>query len=473
MAFSDAFARGYAIGDAAKKRRAVSSFFAKFNELTKEADVPDTTEIGGIPVPSGATSEAPAIPVAKAADAGAASPLLNDQAIPAPQVSAPQAIPLKQASEVRKSLTQGDIKDLDKLAMEAARASGDIEVYTALQRTTDSFLQSKVLGNLSNAQVAAQNGDTKAVEKYLTAAYRYVPDGQEIKFHKGKDGQLMVKDPWEDGKEIPMTAEMIGNIGTMLMNPQKWSELVRQERKDRGAAALENRKVAVAEGGLKIDQARVDLLGQQIGLQGEELKLKQNQDKLATLMAPIERLNKYQQAIYYGALADEAKMNAANGGKSGNLLDEANAISKSIDEAMAKYTQPERNQLGEQVDPNWKPPADIMVGGPNGQRPLAANELRDVSGYAQTIALANRGAIGNQLAISAALQLVKATIDPQNFNATIDAKSGTMYVPFHGKNVPVQLPPQIIQGLAGQQGGGNAAPQGSPFWGASQFSPGG
>lgn len=487
MGFTDSFARGYEIGDAAKKRRATSKYFERFKELTRDSDAEVVTEIGGLDVPESAlpvegTAPTP-VPAPEAISAGpteGAPALEPDSALPLDmgdaespvRVTAPKKIPLPQAEEARKSLTQANIKELDRLAMEAARASGDIEVYTALQKSTDSFLQSKVMRNIGLAQSAALNGKTDEVEKYLTKAYRFVPDGQEIKFKKDKDGQLTIKDPWGD-KDIPLTSEMIGNIGIMLSNPEKWADIVRAERKDRGTQAVNEREVTVKEGGLKVDQDRLLQFGRQLGIQEKDLALKERQVRLEELMGPMDRMAKYQQGLYYGALKEQAQAAKANG-KGDEFLDESIAMSKAIDSSMAAYTTPPNNPIDGKPDPNWKPPRDVMVTGPSGQRAMAPDELRQATGLAQMIGMTNKGAIGTDVATAAGLQLIKAQIDPDNFNAQIDAATGVMFVPFRGMNVPVKLPPALVQELMSQQESAAAtssAPTGNPFPEPGQFMP--
>jgi hypothetical protein len=480
MAFSDGFAKGYAIGDAAKKSRAASKYFKRFKELTDEGETEAVTEIGGVPVPNSALppsegdAELPVAPLAETAVPEKDAPVLSpDAAIPEVAVTAPEAIPLKQARKTHKSLTQSNIKELDRLAMDAARAAGDIEVYTALQKTTDSFLQGKVMKNIGLAQAAAQNEDTDAVEKHLTAAYRFIPDGQEIKF-KRKDGKLMINDPWDD-KEIELNSEMIGNIGTMLRDPEKWADIVRQERKDRARAATDKQLADAKVDENKIDRERLsmqkDQFTQTLGLQKEDLKLKGRATALAEANGRIGRYTEYQQGLYYSALAEQAKALAKTGGKSpGDLLTEVNALGKTIEDSMNALSSPAKDDLG-RPDPTWKPSREIMVKGQDGQpRQLAPDEMNMAKGFAQSIAVANMGGVGHNLAQSAALQLVKAQVDPSNFNAQIDAKTGVMLVPFRGMNVPVQLPAALVQSLAEQQAASQQRPaQGSPLLSPQQF----
>ena len=469
MAFSDAFAKGYAIGDAAKKRKATSKFFERFKELTDEGEAEPVTAIGGLDVPDSAlpveeqpVDAAGAIPV-DSATPDSALPLSLEAAAPA-KVGAPKKIPLKQAAEFQKSLTQANIKELDRLAMDAARASGDIEVYTALQKSTDSFLQGKVMRNIGLAQMAAQNGETDAVEKHLTAAYRFIPDGQEVKFKKTKDGMLTIKDPWGD-EDVELTSEMIGNIGTMLRDPEKWSDIVRTERRERGKQTVAEGELDVKKGGLEVDRSRLTQYARELGIREGDLAIKGREAKLKELIAPMERMETHQRGLYYGALREKAAA-AAKAGKTPEFLDEANRMSVAVEGSMDAYFTPTKNPVTRMADPNWKPPSDAMVTGPSGPRVLEASEINQAKGLAQTIAIHNMGSIGNNVAAVAGLQLMKAQIDPDNFNAQIDATTGVMLVPFRGMNVPVQLPPALVQALVSQQESAavsGSSPSGYPF----------
>lgn len=476
MAFSDAFARGYAIGDAARKRRATSKFFERFKELTADDEAEPVTEIGGLNVPESAlpsdtpaaeTAElepAAALPVGSAAPVAPAAedsaPPVGAEAEAAIRVKAPKKIPLPQAAEVHRSLTQTNIKELDRLALDAARASGDIEVYTALQKTTDSFLQSKTLRNLSLAQIAAQNGDTEAVEKYLTKAYRFVPDGREVKFKKTKDGTLTVKDPWDD-TDVELTPERIGNIATLLRDPERWADIVRQERKDRAKADIEERELAVKEAGIEIDRARLGQFARELGIREGDLAIRGREAKLKELIAPMERMEAHQRGLYYGALREQAAA-AARSGKTPEFLDEARQMSVAVESSIDAFFTPPKNPNTGLADANWKPPRDAFVTGPSGPRVLDASEVNQVKGLAQTIAIHNMGSIGNNVAAVAGLQLMKAQIDPDNFNAQVDAATGVMFVPFQGMNVPVRLPPALVQALVAQQEQATTAPRSGP-----------
>jgi hypothetical protein len=478
MSFSAAFARGYAIGDAAKKRKTIARFFDKFDEMTKDDSEPAAEEIGGISVPDSVITERgaldiqplsevepPAVDAVGAIDARSPSakrmapaptppasaldlggdPAAVTAETPAASVAAPRAIPVgENVRKFQKSLTQGDIKNLDKLALDAARASGDWEVFNALKKTGDSLLQGKVLSYLGKAQVALTNGDTEQAETNLRKAYRNVPDGQELKTQRDrKTGMLTIKNP-ADGKPIELTPERIGNFATMIYDQEGWSKIMRQETKDAAAAKMEERKIAVSEGSLKVDQGRLNLLGEELGVKGRELELKE-------LAGPMERMETYQRGLYYGALRDQAQT-AAKQGKTQEFLTESVAMGKSIDESIKAYTTPGTNPISGEPNPDWKPPADIMVSDPGsmtGRRPLAPDELRNTAAFAQTIGISNLGMIGPELATSAAMQIVKAQVDPDNFNVVVE--NGIMTVPFRGMQIPVQLPPSLLQALAKQQ----------------------
>lgn len=483
MAFSDAFARGYAVGDSIRKKRATSKFFEKFKELTAEDEEEMVAEDGSaIPLDSPAGEEvAAAIPAATAKPGEAATPAPPVEgaaadtpapaapaapAIPvaptekpaaAPQEAAPQeaAIPVSPTPEKaaapagaekkkqKASLDQNDIKDLDRLAMEAARASGDVQVYTALQQTTNSFLQGKVLSNLGLAQTAAQNGDVDATEKYLKKAYRFVPDGHEVKFER-KDGKLWVNDPWSDeGKKIPLGSEQIGYIGTMLTNPEKWSDIMREGRKERFGQKMEERRVAAIEKGTDIDQQRVDVAKKQLGISEQELALKGREVKLKEVMAPIERLETYQRALYYSALGDAARAGAKAGKDLSLTLDDAREAGAEIDKQFKAYIAPETNPLTGEVREDWKPPVDVAD--------MAPKDIQTANGLAQAIGAQNLGAVSPGMAVQAGLALVRAQSGLPDSEIEIMADKGIMLFNYNGVPTPVKLPAAVIQGLVAQQ----------------------
>lgn len=115
MAFSDAFARGYAIGDAMKKRKAASDFFEKFKELSANADYDPESETEVIklepkageaaaaipalapesPVAAPSTPENPTVEVAPVDAAAAPSPALD--MTPAQAREAPTDVPPAEA----------------------------------------------------------------------------------------------------------------------------------------------------------------------------------------------------------------------------------------------------------------------------------------------------------------------------------------------------------------------------------------
>jgi hypothetical protein len=486
MAFSDAFARGYAIGDAMKKRSATAKFFEKFKELSAEPDdeeemvASDGTAIPAAPAPVGGKAE----PIAQAAIpmdsmggaaedpaevAGMPSAALTGVGTPPAPTPAPPAqeaaIPVapsapepttaepkkgdKPAKKAGRSLAQDDIKELDRLAMEAARAAGDAEVYTALQRTTDSFLQKKVLSNLSLAQQAADNNDLDATEKYLRKAYRFVPDGQDVKFQRKEDG-LYIKDPWDDKNQIKLGSEQIGFLATRVLDPQKWSEMVRAERKDRQQAAIEERRTKVAERGadaedarVKISEGQLEVARGQLGISRDELALKGRETKLKELMAPIERFETFWRATYYSALGEAAKLNASGKGGKDALdvtLDDAREMANEVDGQFQKYTTPPKDEFG-RASTDWEQPEDLVG--------LDSKAIQTANGLAQAIGARNAGRVSPAMAVQAGIALARAGVGKGEVD--IDAERGLMMFDYNGVQTPVMLPNVVLEGLVQQE----------------------
>jgi hypothetical protein len=546
MAFSDAFARGYEIGDAVKKRFVIGKFFKKFGELTKDSeedapvdsiggiDVPQDADLdtdtkaaveGAIPVTKAATQEGsnkdaeipgtmaaqavtapsppderllppasgPAYPAAlpevevtgKRADYSASAqralpteegPAGNEPmdagAIPMDasgraKIKSPNRIPLKTPEgERRKSLTQANIKELDRLAMNAARASGDIGVYTALQKTTDSFLQGKVLKGLAAASASLTNGDIDGTEQALKNAYRFIPDGQEAKFHRSRNGtKLMVKDPW-DNKDVELTPDRIQMFGMMIHNPDKWAELMRSDRKDAQQAAQEERRT-------KSQEQQVSNQASQFA---QEFGIKKDDQKLKEMNARVSRLTEYEQALYYRSMAGKAAAAAKNGASMEEFLDESRLMSESVDKGLQARFTPPVDSLGDPIA-GWKQPEDAFISDPTaadgtGRRPINSEEINRAAALAQNIAMANMGDIGTNTAGLAALQIVKAQLDPQHFNANIDPQTGVMQVPLGGGlTTPVRIPLELARQMASQanaKAAAEAATKPAP-WNSAQF----
>ncbi len=454
MAFSDGFRTGYAIGDAAKKRRATAKFFEKFQELTADDDAEEVTSIGGIDVPTPAD---PAIP-APAAGADGRLPVpdlpavesspIGGSALEAPEaegaipVKAPKKIPLKSANEVRTSLTQANIKELDKLALEAARASGDVEVYGALQKTTDSFLQARVLKNMSLAQTAATNGDVDSAEKYLTKAYRYVPDGQEIKF-KRKDGQLMIQDPWGDG-EVALDGEKIGQLTTMIRDPERWAEIVRQERKDRHTMANEDKRTALL--GEQVDVSRGHL-----GVAQGQAEEERRKNGVAELMATKEfnrnaandkydNLMKVAHAAYYMAEAGK------NGdGSEAMKPDDMRQYGESVNKEIQNFLAPTIP-----ADPTDPLSASRVGPAPKGYEIFAGKDgLTELGLRAKEIGgglgIANPQ-LGPAAAARAGLEVTRALVTKQG-SIRVSPKNGTITVMINGAPTTLRAPDQVMQAL--------------------------
>jgi hypothetical protein len=479
MSFSEAFARGYAIGDAARKRRAASKYFEKVKELTSDDEaVEDVTEIGGLDVPNSALSVGeggvgePAIPAPAevraetAIDTGTAEPAaaevpeeapdvealapaesaipiedtpvpVNEEALSPIQVSAPKTIKLKSDAEAkkikerRKSLTQGNIKELDRLAMDAAMASGDIEVYTALQKTTNSLLQAKVLKYMGQAQTAATAGDTPGLKAALGNAYRFIPDGHEPNF-KERDGKLFTVDPWEDDKEIELDSEMVGNLTTMIRDPEKWAEIVRQGKRDRAADARDARRTKAAEdavtetrraNGVKEITSKLDL------------DRKVARDKYLNLESVAN------------AARDLAKAKAA-GGSTGMKPDDARQYGESVSQSIDAFLSPTKQP----ADPSdltsrptrGKPPEgyEIFVTAEGGMSPLG-QEAKDLGGQ---LGIANPH-LGPDAAGRAGLELTRALVDPNGPKIDVDPPRGTIAIMVGGRMTEWNLPDQMMEAL--------------------------
>jgi hypothetical protein len=457
MAFSDAFARSYAVGSDMRKRRATSKFFEKFKELT--ADVP---EDAGLPEelpgfnPEGSGEKAPtALPVQDAGEDGLA-PVVGAEAAAIPvDVKGPKAIPIATkdmkdtAEKLANSLTKDNIKELDRLALDAAKASGDMEVYKALKDTTVSFLQGKTLSNLSQAQAAMEEGDVDGAEKALKKAYRFVPDGREANFKK-KDGKLYAANPWagQEGEpdEVELTATRIGQFGVMLSDPKKYTELMmgeedkRAARKDKAAdRALREREVKSLEDS-RSEAARHN--GIMEGLQQQDIDIKAKRAKAQNLVD----------------VAQAAKLmgEASTKGGDGMKPDDARQLSVAAGTHVAGFLMPTMDMTttdqitGETKIVKQRAPApegyDMFVdkNGNLNAAGLTAQELAgNIAVYNPTLGVPMTAGVGMELARS----LLAMPGDSPEIK--VDRKNNRITVPLEGRNVTVDVAPALISSLVG------------------------
>lgn len=512
MSFGASFASGYQVGRDMRKRRATSKFFEEFKKLTAEDDEEDVAPDGAaIPV---VKDEAPAgeaepiateaIPVEKEpaiqVDSGATSPTEEPAAaIPAegitgaaekpapveaaaPEATAKTALPVvpetltpepeapgmaaalpaaappeakaaaKEADKLaaKKSLTQADIKKLDRLALKAAEAAGDIEVYTALQQTTDTFLQGKVQKYLGMAQTAAQNGQTDAVEKYLTRAYRFVPDGQEVKFEK-KDGQLFIPDPWHEGegkpKLIPLGPEQIGYMSTMITDPKKWGDIMREERARLRDEKLKVRGIEVEEGGLKVRQETLaETIRANKASEKETSRANQAREgNEAERLAQTRELLPYQK---YGLLAGAIKdlTDDAGGGVNGMKPDDARQLSEAAANRVAGFLQPKGQDRWGDVTIGKVPEGYEKFVGPDGSPNALGLRAQEI---AAVLAISNPQ-LGTPGAAQAGLEVVRSLISKKGEgpDAVVDPANSTITVTIGGRKQTYTIPPTFMRELA-------------------------
>jgi hypothetical protein len=401
---------------------------------------PDLAAPAALPVPTAserraAASAAPesALPVSSAGSAAAGGAPVVD-APPDVQVKGPGKLPLTNAGRaLQKSLTQDHIKELDTLAMDAAKAAGDIQVYEALKQTTSSFLQQKVLNNLSLAQQAAvAGGDPQAVENYLTKAYRFIPDGQDVKFGKNEQGQLTVNDPWDENNgKVPVTPELIGAFKTMVMDPERFSGMVYQRKKDKAAeeaakaeADRRERETVATEKRAETDAAAER---RQAGAQ-----------KYVNLERMANAAKSYSDAWAKAAEA-EGKM------KPDDARQYSVAVSQAVDNVIApKTTRPGASPLMPPQVVTGPPPKgyEMFVDPKTGSPTELALAARDIAG---ALGIANPS-LGVDAAANAGLAIVRAM---QPGGPKIQVEGTTIYVPLQdGRIKPVEAPPELIQALA-------------------------
>lgn len=369
MAFSNAFAQGIEIGRSARKQRAVTKAFEALQSLDHAEDAPAPAAIPGAPapnaVPTGAMSTSPV-------GEGAIEPV---SAIPA---AAPAAAP-------RTSLKGSDLDAFEKVAMEAARASGDLSVYSALNSMMTNKLQTKLLGHLRTAQVAMINGDTATAEQALKRANYYVPNGQDIKINKDETGQLTWNSPLT-GKPEAITAETIGLIQAGASNPQQFSAMLQEIRKNSADAEHKAGMLANDTTRTKTDEARA---AESTRASRADEAAKREELRIKRMEAESQRVRDQK----YGDYLDRG--GRAKGEKPGQGADISAAdrekISKNIRDIVRESLQPTKSDITmdeytkeEKVIKRPLPP-------PKGFEGIGEAQINQIAADAENIALLNPG----------------------------------------------------------------------------------
>lgn len=209
---------------------------------------PDATQ--GVPTSSTAGNMAP---VNSPSDAPQAA-IRTAASDPATQAGIPQQTPAQSGKP--HSLGPEYWDGLNAKIADAAAAAGEDgpRLYEALMGQRDHFFQSQVLKNLSAANMALLNGDSKGVEQAMKNVYYYFPDGKDLDIKKGPNGELQYQDPMNpelpDGSPNMHTVDAahLQLLGEAALDPMKV------------ASTLAGRAAAAAEMRLKTSQAQSDLL---------------------------------------------------------------------------------------------------------------------------------------------------------------------------------------------------------------------
>lgn len=358
MPFSSAFAQGLEIGRTARKERAVAGYFEKLKALQAPQDVATPT------------AEPQAIPTEQAGE-GMVTATNRDTALPTDTPSAP-----------RVSLGRADLQALDDAAMEAARASGDISVFTALKSNTDVFLQGKLLNNLRTAQMALANKDMATAEKAIRQANYYVPNGQDIQMSKSPDGQLTWIDPIS-GKSAPITAESIGYYLTMASDPRQYTQLMAQLRQAKEEAVRADRNVVVNETNAAAATANAEANTRRAETDarqaGDTAAYNRERLKIDRILADAKVL----EAKTYSELA------LGGSGKNGALTPADRAsLSKSIREITRNNLQPTKTEMVDDGAGGQKP-VKVPQPGVKGFEDVTEQQIGQIAALAEAYAIKN------------------------------------------------------------------------------------
>jgi len=491
MSFSEAFARGYAIGDASRQRSAAAKYFKLMQKLTKSSEEEkDTTLVGGLPVPSESmtapataalpiqsmqsqagvsTTQDAAIPAPPAVDTSAVDTAVHDpnagakksleEAIPitGPVTDVAVKAPKVLISKPQSSLKQSDIRDLDRAAMRAAQAAGNIEVYTALQKTTDSFLQGKVMSNLGDAMTAVQNGDIDGTEAALHKAYRFIPDGRQAKFIR-RNGKLWIKDPYsEKGELVELNAQRIGAIGMMMQDPVGFSKYIREGMEKDKEAKIAERGVAVQEKNAQTNveqlaEARRSNMATERSNMATELNATGKLD-LDKANSVADNLYKLSMATYYGA-GGAGQKGASDSLPPGMKPDDARQYGESVGAEIENFlspklgTDPQNPELRGEPQPGYEVFGNYKAG--KDGKPEYAGGISNVGhqakAYGGQVGIWNPG-IGPATAARAGMEIARAMIPGSGVDVGVDPASGTLEVTIDGAPYSLNINPSTISAL--------------------------
>jgi hypothetical protein len=156
-----------------------------------------------------------------------------------------------------RSISMDDWEKSDQLinraAMSAAAAGHDgAAVAESLNANRNAWVQGHVLRWLSVANTRSLANDQDGVVSALKNAYYYIPDGQDLKVQKDKDGNVVFEDPIDpknaDGTPVmrPVNQQTLQMMGTAMLDPMNVNNLIITARSSAAKVALEQAQATAA-----------------------------------------------------------------------------------------------------------------------------------------------------------------------------------------------------------------------------------
>lgn len=421
----DSFKQGKELQDASR------SYFEKLRSLGGETVAPDSA----LPVPDSGGSEGMVANAAAATNAPAAALPVDGGPLPAKK------------KKTYRSTTADDYTELDTMAAKIATMTGDAKTYEALRGMTRSHVQTRIMDQMRKAQVALQVGDQDGLEDAIQRAYQYVPDAQELKMKRDKDGQLMFRHP-ASGQELPVNAESLRLFAMAALDPDAMEETLYGRKKVDTEQKQKDRALDVDEANSKTSARNADatMMNAQTAAKNAAETARSNKVEEARKEedAKAQRLRDRAAAVQSLTYADYLNRDKGKAGANGGLKpSDMRNYSKDINESVRSYVMPTEKQVT--TDEYG---AQKVIDAPAARLPGFENAdegtINAVSSFAEQIGIANP-TLGISHAVNAGATIYQALQGKGDIN--VDPAQGLLGVPVNGRMQVFRVPPEMIQTL--------------------------
>jgi hypothetical protein len=407
-----------------KSADALKEASTKYFERLRSLGAEEVESAGALPIPESGGSE----------DMAAAAAAVQGGALPT-DGSSVQPKPKKKY----RSVTADDYRELDTMAAQMATMAGDPKAYDAYRGMARSYAQGRIMDQMRRAQVALQVGDQEGLEDALQRAYQFVPDGQELKLKRGKDGALTFKHP-TSGEDLPVNAQSLRLFSMAALDPDAMEETMYGRKKDKTKEDQEARGLDINQQNANTSTKNAETQAAQVAETARSNRA--NEGREAKNDVHSNRLKDAQalQALSYANYLDTGKK-----GKTEGALDpdKARKFAGDVRTLTEQYIMPtEKRETTDELGGTKviDAPAARLPGFEN----ATVETINTVSSYAEQVGIANpqlglSQAVGAGAVIYQALQ-GKADID-------IDPNSNLLSIPVGGKRQIFRVPPELIQTL--------------------------